>query len=87
MSGVTACIPYRNNAPPSPYVPTLIPAAPLCEQHGPYQYGSAYPTVNGVQMDFAIRPMLPPMLGNVTEYGPSAPGVFVSEFGASSLSR
>lgn len=86
-AGLVACIPYRNGSAASPYLPTTVPVYPHIEQHGPYQHGSGFPAVNGMGMDIPINPMLPPSLKPVGSYGPSAPGVFVSEFGASSMSR
>lgn len=85
---ITACIPFPNGTAPSPFVPTTIPLYPHNEQHGPYQHGSGFPAVNGIGMDGPIDPMLPPTLvASTANYGVAAQGVFVSEFGASSMSR
>lgn len=86
-TGITACIPYRNASAPSAYLPATVPLAPPHEQHGPYQHGAGFPAVNGGDMNEAFDTMLPPALKPLAPYGPAAPGTFVSEFGASSMSR
>lgn len=70
--------------PSSANLPMPIPAIAGAEQHGPYQGGGGWPTVNGggpPAQPFGAQ--LPPELASpsTTVYGSGANGTFTSEFG------
>lgn len=75
--------------PPSSVSAGLVVPVPFfsyggAEQHGPYQGGGGWPTVNGGGPPASsFDPQQPPHFGSAfsTSYGAAAPGFFTSEFG------
>lgn len=68
---------------PGAPAPPPVPLPNSIEQHGPYQGGGGWPTVNGAGFPpHAYDPELPPSLQpTLTKYGGTVRGSFTSEFG------
>ena len=58
-----------------------MPTPSRREQHGPYQYGTGWPAVNGASALSLFAPNMPPELAPTYTIGAAVPGFFVSEFG------
>jgi hypothetical protein len=87
--GVTWC---EAAWPPNAPMPLPLPPAPCqVETHGPYTGGSGWPAINsgGGKTAVPFDPNVPPTLpvpGSQGTFGTTAPGLFTSEFGATSFS-
>jgi len=87
--GVTWC---EAAWPPDTIMPLPLPPAPCdIETHGPYTGGSGWPAINSGDSKtvYPFNPNIPPSLpipGSQGKFGTASPGLFTSEFGATSFS-